>query len=407
MSSSPLAVPWRTRLNDLLRDSGAGTALLTVALAFVIGGLAVAIAGYNPLTTYRAIFTGAGLDYLLPWVSGPEREAAGFSLQQTLLLATPLVMLGIAVAIAFRAGLFNIGGQGQYLVGSIVAIWVGSSLAGLPGWLHILLVLVLGSLAGGLWAGIAGMLRATAGANEVVTTIMLNYVAIWIGVYLFGVGGPLQDSREPTVPVSREVVEAVRLPVIWGDATLQGLHVGVFAALGSALVMWVLLSRTVLGYEWRATGSNPEAARYAGVRLGRSYFQVMAVCGLFAGLAGAIDVLGWQFRLAATDVQASQLGFLGIAVALLGRNSPIGIVLSSLLFGALLTGTSVRNLDPTVFPPVLATNLTFVIQGVVVLLVSADLLILYLWRLRRRAGLPRRRAAGRPEPVAAELGGTR
>jgi ABC-type uncharacterized transport system permease subunit len=384
---------WQTRLGAAISESGAVTAVLTVVLAFAIGGLVVLVAGYDPLSTYNAIFSGSGLDYLLPWTSGAQRATAAFSLQQTLLLAAPLALLGIAVSLAFRAGLFNIGGQGQYLIGSFVAIWVGSSFAGLPGWLHIALVIVLGSLGGAAWAGIAGLLKATAGASEVVTTIMLNYIAIYVGLFLFGIGGPLQNSEQPTVPISREILPSVHLPVIWGDPALQGLHVGVFAAIIGVVLMWVLLDRTSLGFQWRAAGSNPDAARYAGVKLGRAYFSVMAFCGLVAGLAGALDVIGWQFRIATTDVQGSQLGFLGIAVALLGRNNPIGILFAALMFGALLTGTSVRNLDPSVFPPELASNLTFVIQGVVVLLVSADLLVIYLWRSRHRLTARRRTAA--------------
>jgi simple sugar transport system permease protein len=158
----------------------------------------------------------------------------------------------------------------------------------------------------------------------------------------------------------------------------------------------VVLNRTVTGYELRAVGFNPEAARAQGISVGRSYILVMAICGLFAGLAGALDVLGWQFRVATNDVQVSQIGFLGIAVALLGRNTAIGVALSALLFGALLTGTSVRNLDPEVFEPELATNLTTIIQGLIVVLVSAEVLIVWLFTARRRIRLTRQReeAAG-------------
>lgn len=394
--NEPAPRSWQTRITGLVGETGLGSAVFTVVLAFLIGGLVVAVAGYDPTATYNAIFKGSGLNYLLPWVSGSERINAAFSLQQTLLLATPLALLGMAVALGFRAGLFNIGGQGQYLVGSFVAIWIGSSFASMPASLHIALVILLGALAGGAWAAIAGMLKAGTGANEVVTTIMLNYVAIWLGLYLFGIGGPLQNQDQVTVPISREIVPSVHLPVIWGDPALQGLHVGVFVAILGAVVLWALLNRTSLGFQWRSAGSNPEAARYAGVKLGRAYFSVMACCGLFAGVAGAIDVIGWQFRIATTDVQGSQLGFLGIAVALLGRNNPVGILLSALLFGSLLTGTSVRNLDPHVFPPELASNLTYVIQGIVVLLVSADLLVIYLWRFRHSI---RDRFRGRAVPA--------
>jgi len=193
--------------------------------------------------------------------------------------------------------------------------------------------------------------------------------------------------------VSNDVVEAARLPVFWGDPILQGLHIGLFIALVAVVVFWFLLNRSTTGYEVRAVGLNPEAARYSGMSVSKNYVLVMAVCGLFAGLAGSLDVLGWQFRIATNDIEVNQLGFIGIAVALLGRNTASGVVASALLFGALLSGTSQRNLDPTIFEPELAENLTYILQGLVVLLVSADVLVLRL--LRRGRGIfsrgPRRR----------------
>jgi general nucleoside transport system permease protein len=343
------------------------------------------VTGNDPLATYRAIFEGTGLQWLFPWVTGEDRTTAALNLQQTLIITTPLILTGLAVAFAFRAGLFNIGGQGQYIAGSIAAVWVGSSFAGMPGFLHIVLAIVAACAAGAFWAGIAGLLKATVGANEVISTIMLNYTAIYVGLWLFGLGGPLQNDREASLPVSNDVAEGAKLPVFWGDPVLQGLHIGLFIALVTVVAFWVLLNRSTTGYEVRAVGLNPEAARYGGMSVGRNYFLVMAVCGLFAGLAGAMDILGWQFRLATNDIQASQIGFLGIAVALLGRSTASGTVAAALLFGALLSGTSQRNLDPSIFEPELATNLTFIIQGLVVLLVSADVLVLSL--LRRGRGL--------------------
>ncbi len=382
------------RISGFMRSGGVLTPVLTALLAFLIGGLVVALTGKNPVSVYKAFYEGTGLNWLLPWTG--DREFSAANLQSTLILTTPLVLVGFAVAFAFRAGLFNIGGQGQYSVGAIVAVYVGSSLPDLPGVLHILLALVLGALAGGLWAGIAGLLRATVGANEVISTIMLNYIALWIGVYLFGLQGPLQNDTDPSLPVSNEIVQSAKLPVFWGDPDLQGLHIGLFLALAVGIVFWVLLNRSVKGYEARAVGFSPDAAAYGGINVGRTYVTVMVTCGIFAGLAGAIDVLGWQFRVATNDIQGSQIGFLGIAVALLGRNTAVGTMLSALLFGALLQGTNVRNLDPTVFDPALAGNLTTIIQGLVVLFVSADVLVVYLYRLRRR-----RRQEQAPPPGAA------
>ena len=171
------------------------------------------------------------------------------------------------------------------------------------------------------------------GANEVISTIMLNYIALWIGVYLFSLGGPLQNDRDPSLPVSNDVVESAHLPVFWGDPVLQGLHIGLFIALAAVVVFWLILNRSTIGYEVRAVGLNPEAARYGGMSVAKNYMLVMAICGVFAGLAGALDVLGWQFRLATNDIQISEVGFLGIAVALLGRNTAVGTVAAALLFG--------------------------------------------------------------------------
>jgi general nucleoside transport system permease protein len=263
------------------------------------------------------------------------------------------------------------------------------------------LAMVLGAMAAAAWGGIAGVLKALTGASEVITTIMLNWVAIWVGFWLFGLGGPLQNDAQKSVPVSNDVVPGARLPVFWGDPELQGLHIGIFISLAALLVFWVLLNRTTRGFEVRAVGFNPDAAQASGISVAKNYVIVMAVCGAFAGLAGSLDVLGWQFRVATNDIQINQIGFLGIAVALLGRNTAVGVLFSALLFGALVTGTSVRNLDPEVFAPELAQNLTWIIQGLVVLFVSSDVLVTYLWRLRRKAP-GRRRGAAAGEPAAVE-----
>ena len=216
---------------------------------------------------------------------------------------------------------------------------------------------------------------------------MLNWIAIYVGSFLFGVGGPLQNDEQASVPISNTIVEGAKLPTLWGDPLLQALHVGVFFAIAALVVYWAVLNRTTLGYGVRAVGFNPEAARYGGIGVRRNYFLAMAISGAFAGLAGATDILGWQFRLATGDIQnvTGALGFTGIAVALLGRNTAIGVALAALLFGSLITGTSTRNLDPETFQPELASNLTLLIQGLVVLFVGADLIILWLFsRVRSR-----------------------
>lgn len=402
-----------SRLALAQKAGGIAVPLLTVILAFLIGGIVVfATTGSNPFSTYKAIFEGAGLNWFIeigsyelrlpftethvpfPWNVNDIESNAAFNLQQTLINFVPLALTGLAVGFAFRCGLFNIGGQGQYLAGAVFAVWVGSSLPGLPGFVHILAAIVAGALVGALWAGIAGFLKATVGTHEVISTIMLNWIAIWVGVFLFGLGGPLQNDTQPFVPVSNDILDEAKLGILWGDPVLQALHVGFFVALVGLVVYWIALNRTTLGYEVRAVGYSPEAARYGGISVARNYFLAMAISGMFAGLAGALDTVGWAYRLNTNDVMiSSQIAFVGIAVALLGRNKAIGIGLAAMLFASLVTGTSTRNLDPEIFKPELASNLTVLIQGLVVLFVGADVLILWLLGLRRR----RHRAAGAAE----------
>jgi general nucleoside transport system permease protein len=389
------------RLALAQRAGGIITPLLTAALAFVLGGLVVLfVTGKSPLGTYEAIFDGSGLNWLLPWEScsarhpGDEICPAALSFQQTLIQMTPLILTGLAVAFAFRCGLFNIGGQGQYIVGTVTAVQMGIWFESLPTFPHVVLAVGAAALAGALWAGIAGLLKATVGAHEVITTIMLNWIALWVASYLVGFGGPLKDEAAGPVPVSEEVAESAKLHVFFGPPLLQGLHIGIFVALAALVIYWFVLRRTTLGYEVRAVGFNPEAAAYGGISVARSYFVAMAISGAFAGTAGAMDILGWQHRLDTTSVQGySQIAFIGIAVALLGRNTAVGVMFAALLFAALRTGASTRNLDPAVFRPELAGNLTEIIQGLVVLFVGAELLLLYVWQARRRLPLYRPRRA--------------
>jgi simple sugar transport system permease protein len=409
-SPDPARETAAVRLARWQRAGGVVAPVMTAVLAFLVGGLVVLGTGSNPIEVYKGIWNGTGLEWFyrlgshevgLPfsdaevWFPWDTSSAAAENLQQTLLLTTTLVFTGLAVAFAFRCGLFNIGGQGQYFAGAYFAIWIGSSFAGMNSFLHIVFALVAAALAGAAWAGIAGILKATVGAHEVITTIMLNWVAFFTGLYLFGQGGPLQNKDQPFSPTSDFVVDGARLPVFWGDPLLQGLHVGLFLALAALVVFWAIINRTTLGYEVRAVGFNPEAARYGGISVARNYFLAMAISGVFAGLAGAIDMLGWRFSIGFSDIQSSTIGFVGIAVALLGRNTALGVGLAALVFGALVNGTATRNIPPDVFPiPEQAGNLSLTIQALVLLFIGADILILYLWtRTGRVLGLGRRSPA--------------
>jgi general nucleoside transport system permease protein len=223
---------------------------------------------------------------------------------------------------------------------------------------------------------------------------MLNWIAIFGGQWLFELGGPLQGSQ-PDIPRSNNIYPSAQLPSIWG--TLQPLHAGIFLALGALVLYWFLINRTTLGYEVRAVGRNPDAAAYGGINVSRNYVLALAISGGFAGLAGACDLLGWEFGVATNDIIASQVGFIGIAVALLGRNTAIGIGLSALLFGGLQVGTSARQLDPTVFPPQLAGSLATIIQGLIILFVGAQFIVVFIIRQRKRQP---RAPGGAPEGAA-------
>ncbi|MBM2822489.1 MAG: transporter permease [Thermoleophilia bacterium] len=383
----PTTTAGRLRLRQ--RAGGVLPPILTAIFAFFMGGLVIAASGHNPLDAYLGILDGAGLNWFWDDFGNTDvLELTTFNFTQTLLRTTTFIFTGLAVAFAFRCGLFNIGGQGQYTIGIVVAVWVGAYWGNsLPNGLHVVVGIVLAALAGAIWAGIAGILKATVGAHEVITTIMLNWIALWFASYCFGQGGPLQNRTpgQESVPSSDDVSETsgAIIPILWGDEGLQALHYGFFLAIAALVVFWVVLNRTTLGYEVRAVGFNPEAAAYGGISVKKNFFLAMAISGSFAGLAAGTDIFGWKYDAGVLDVQASAVGFVGIAVALLGRSTAVGVGLGALIFGALDYGTT-RGLDPEVFDPTLAGNLSLMIQGLVVLFVGADLLILYLWSLRRK-----------------------
>jgi simple sugar transport system permease protein len=374
------------RLATFQRAGGLIVPAITALIAFLIGGAIVAATGHNPLTAYWDIFKGAGLNWFAhPTTDTGQTDAYNFT--QTLLGTTTLILTGLAVAFAFRCGLFNIGGQGQYLVGLIVANWIGVMWVHMTRPAHVLIGVALATLAGAVWAGIAGFLKAATGAHEVISTIMLNWIAVYFGAYCFGQGGPLQGAA-PTSPISATIVPSARIPYFWGDPTLGGVHVGLFVAIGALVLFWAILNRTTLGYEVRAVGYNPDAAAYGGISVRKNYIRAMAISGAFAGLAGGMDMLSQYAPIGfgTLDVYASQIGFLGIAVALLGRNTAVGVGLAALLFGALLYGTG-HGLSSNVIAPQLTTNLTSIIEGLVVLFVGADVLILAVWNARRKVRL--------------------
>ena len=339
----------------------------SVVLAFVIGGVIVAATGGNPFAAYSALICGGiGLN-----CTGGENPALQVS--NTIVFFIPLVTTGVAVALPFRAGLFNIGAEGQMLAGGMACTAIGIKFAGLPAPVLLPMVLLGGMIAGALWAGVAGVLKATVGAHEVVTTIMMNYVAQWFLRYLI-VGGPLElrSGTSKSFPIGHGAELPTLLPgsnteIIFGlPASVYRVHAGLFIALAAAAIYAFILWRTALGYEIRAAGQSAKAARYAGVSVPRTIIVTMLIAGAFSGLAGAVQIAGVDHNL--TDKYFSDTtGFDAIAVALLGLGSAVGIVLAAFLFGALHSGGSVMQADAGI-----SSNLVLVLQALILFSIAAN-----------------------------------
>lgn len=295
-------------------------------------------------------------------------------ISETLLNAAPLILGGLAVGVAFRAGLFNIGVQGQLIMGAICAGYVGFAFQ-LPPVLHVIVALMAGIIGGAVWAGLAGWLKARTGAHEVISTIMLNYIALYFLSYLLGVAGFQAPGSNQAI--SRNVHGTARLPHLLGSDLR--LHAALLIAIAAAVGSWWLLSRSTLGFSLRAVGANQHAARTAGMKIERSYVTVMLISGGLAGLVGCSQILGTN-RALTGDVDAG-FGFDAITVALLGRASPGATVLAGLLFGALRAG-SVKMLAETGTPD----DVVKVMQALIVLFIAAPALIRAIFRLRESRG---------------------
>ena len=381
----------------ILRRAGRTLAipLGSVLLAFVVGAILVAVTGGDPFKAYQALICGG---FGLFCFGG---EPSVLQLSNTLVFLAPLIMAGIAVALPFRAGMFNIGAEGQLIMGAIAAATVGIHLTGWPPWALLLLVLLCGAAGGALWAGIVGVLKATTGAHEVVTTIMLNFVAQWFLRFLI-IGGPLQlpGGSSKSSPIASSAQLATLIPhdnrIVFGlPSTVYRAHTGLFIALAAAALFAFLLWRTSLGYEIRAVGQSQRAARYAGISVRRTLIVTMLIAGAFAGLAGAVQIAAVDHNL--TDQYFSDTtGFDAIAVALLGLNSAVGIILAAILFGALHAGGSVMQSDAGV-----SGNLVYVLQALILFSIAANFLRSFKLRLPSPGRVPSTPAADAVAEVVA------
>lgn len=368
--------------------------VLAIVVALLVGGLLIAAAdeqvqrtaGYffarpgdffsTVWTTvsqaYLALFNGAVIDGRAPTFARAVRP-----ITETLTVATPLILAGLGVALAFRASLFNIGAQGQIILGATLAAWVGFTWQ-LPLGVHVLVAMVAGIVGGALWAGIPGILRAKTGAHEVIVTIMLNYVAVYLIAYLLTTPGFQRPGSSN--PVSPVLHDTALYPLLLGSGFR--LHAGFLVALAATLFVWWLLNRSTVGFRFRAVGLNPHAARTAGINVEWSYVLVMLVAGGLAGLAGTAQVMGTERYLTAGI--AASFGFDAITVALLGRSKPLGVLLAGMLFGALRAGGVV--MQTRTGTPI---DIVLVVQSVIVLLIAAPPLVRAIFRLPAPSSRPR------------------
>jgi ABC-type uncharacterized transport system permease subunit len=338
--------------------------ILAVFTALIIGALVIWSVGGDPIAAYEGLVEGA--------------FGSIAALSETTVWASPYIFAGLAVAVGFKAGLFNIGAEGQLAFGAVAAAWAGYALpkllnTNIPPILHVLITITLGVLAGAIWGAIPGYLKAKTGAHEVINTIMMNYIALNITSFLLN--GPMKDpnpqnviARTPLIAESAQI-----MPIFSG----YRFHWGFILALVMAFAVWWLLWKTKLGFEIRTTGLNPDAAKYAGINVARTIVISMGLSGALAGLAGAVEVTALNHR--------HELGFAvgygldAIAIALLGKNHPIGIVVAALLFAAMRNGATRMQ-----FLTQIPVDVISIIQALILLFVAADAIVRYIYRIRAR-----------------------
>jgi ABC-type uncharacterized transport system permease subunit len=358
----------RAKLSSLF--DGLLPVIATLA-ALAVGAIMLLVLGVNPLEAYAALWDGA--------------FGSSNALAETLVKATPLLLVALGICISFRGDVINIGGEGQMIVGAILATWVGLTFTSLPGWLVVTLALVAGFLGGAVWGGIPGFLKAYFNVNEILSTVMMNAIAVQMMNFLLR--GPMIDPSQAQlaskIPQTARLLDIFRLPRLMPTR----LHLGALIAVILAVLVYILLWRTVLGYRIRAVGQNPHASRYAGINVKRYVVLALLLSGAFAGLAGAVQVYGVNYRMI-TDGSASgftgSAGFNGIVAALFGQLHPLWSIPASILFGALLVGAN--KMQRVVQVP---SALVIALNGlVVVFVVSSE-----FWRRRRQ----RRRLAAAKE----------
>ncbi|MBL8049769.1 MAG: ABC transporter permease [Anaerolineales bacterium] len=352
--------------------------VLAVLSGLILGGVVMALSGSNPFQAYAALFAGsfgspsviiAGMQTYFATGDNNALVRSLYPFTESLVTATPYIFTGLAVAIGFRAGLFNIGAEGQVFIGALCSAFIGYSIKGLPMIIHLPLALLAGAAGGAFWGMIPGYLKARFGAHEVVNTIMMNWIAFRLSDWLLK--GPMQASNFR--PVTPNVQASAELPRFFEDPLRFNL--GFFLALLFAYLVYWFLFKTTLGFEIRSVGANPDAAKYAGMSIVKNIVLVMSLAGALAGLGGGAQVLGVDHWVG--QGFSSGYGFDAIAIALLGKSHPFGVVLAALLFGFLRSGAT--NMQSMAGIPV---DIISIIQGLVIVFVAAPAIIRWLYRIK-------------------------
>ncbi len=332
--------------------------VLAIFTAFALGAILIWASGASVVDAYRGLFEG---------MFGSKR-----ALIETCVSASPYILAGLAVAIGFHLGLFNIGAEGQFYMGALCSVVVGFSFHGLPGWLHVALAIAAGACGGAAWGAIPGFLKARFGAHEVINTIMMNYVAVNLVDFMVK-----KVIRDPTATVDRTpyIEETARLPRLFGAD--YRLHAGFLIALVVVALVYWLLYKTTFGFEIRTIGANPNAARYAGMSVSWNTVFVMSIAGGLAGLAGTGEVLGLEHNL--PSAFSSGYGYDSIAVALLAKSNPIGVIPAAFIWGGLRNGAGLMQVRTGI-----SIDLINVIQALVIVFIAADPIVRWLYRIRSR-----------------------
>lgn len=343
--------------------------LLAILLSFFIGSFFIIWVGSNPIEAYGELIGGS--------------LSSMSHIGETLLKTTPLIFTGLSVAFAFRAGLFNIGSEGQYVVGSITTVAAAYMFRDLPGFILIPLILIAGALGGAMWAFIPGILKAKRGIHEVIVTIMLNYVGLFLSNYFVRtilnpktLLGSEQKAHSIIIPEQAKLAQLSDLMPVFGSSSA---HTGIFIAIACAILIWFILFKTTMGYEIRSVGSNPYGAEYGGISISKNIILSMMISGALSGLAGATMIAGLSYKVDQASVSPGY-GFTGIAVALVGKNHPIGVLAAALLFGILANGE--RKMQMSGIPK----DVVGIIQSIIIIFIAGETFLRYLPELKKKFG---------------------